>query len=227
MKRIVSLVFVTLWSSAALCAPSPTDLVAYKDAGARLVALIEIAQDKGEISLLKTPEVRGLVRSVSDESKVLRTDSYAASELGTLLDICDVANRASVSLMLFGLKAHLSSGANQQQAQAQTAALMTSNTVAFQDELKELHPFLLRCLAKEVAPMSQFVASLKPAEFTDVRRQGLMQARSGLLQMYAGALQSAIDTRYSDEYRLGLLAAMAESSESFASVMDLPVRRQL
>jgi len=227
MKRLVSLVFVALWGSAAFCAPSPADLVAYKDAGARLMALIEAAQEKGEISRLKTPEVVALVRSVSEESKVLRTNSYAASELGTLLDICDVANRASVSLMLFGLKAHLSPGANEQQMQAQMVALMTSNTVAFQDELKELQPFLLRCLAKEVRPMSQFVASLKPAEFTDVRRQGLTQARSGMLQIYAGALQATTDARYSNEYRLALLAALAESSDSLASVIELPVRRQL
>jgi hypothetical protein len=227
MKRLVSLVFVVLWNSAAFCAPSPADLLAYKDAGARLIALIEAAQEKGNISQLKTREVASLVRRVSDESKVLRTGSYTASELGTLLDICDVANKASVSLMMFGMKVHLRPGANQQQMQAQMVALMTSNTLVFQDELKELQPFLLRCLAKEVRPMSQFVASLKPAEFTEVRRQGLTQVRTGLLQIYAGALQAATDARYSNEFRLSLLVSLAESSDSFASVIELPVRRQL
>lgn len=225
MKRILSLMLVTICSSSAICAPSPADLADYKHFGGQLMALINAAQEKGEISQLKTPEVMSLVRSVSDEGKVLRTSTYTVGELGTLFDICDVANKASVSLMLFGRQAHLSPEANQQQAQ--TVALMDSNTLAFQDELRELQPFLLRCTAKQIRPMSEFITSLKPADFTDVRRQGLTQMRSGLFQMYEGALQAATDTRYSDEYRLALLAAMAENSDSFALAIELPVRRQL
>ena len=227
MKRILTLLSVALYSSTTFCAPTPSDLAAYNNAGARLMALIDAAQRNGEISQLKTPEALSLVRSVSDERKVLRTGTYTASELGSLLDICDVANKASVSLMLFGLKAHVIPGLDQQKMQAQIVALTARNVLTFQDQLRELQPFLLRCLSKEIRPMSEFVASLKPAEFTNVRRQGLIQARSGLLQMYAGALQAATDTRYSEKYRLGLLAAMAENSDSFASAIELPVRKQL
>ena len=98
---------IPLWSSAAFCTPSPDDLAAHKEAGARLAAWIETAQAKGQISLLKKREVMRLVKSVSDAARILRAGSYTSAELGTLLDTCDVANRASVSLMLFDPKAQL------------------------------------------------------------------------------------------------------------------------
>lgn len=226
MNRLMLLVFA-LWSSTAFGVPSTADLDAYKEAGARLLMLIEAAENKKDIKQLKTPEVMGLVSHISDESKVLRTDQYAASEIETLSDICDVANRVSKSLIRFDLKANLDPRANQQQIQALQIAQMNSNSLIFQDELKDIQSFLLRCLAKEISAASLFVASFKPEEFTDVRRQGLAQMRLGLSMVYTGAVQSATDTRYSDEFRLSLLAALAESSDSFASVTELTVRRQL
>lgn len=228
MKHRVSLISVILfWSSVALCTPSRDDLVSHKEAGARLTALIQAAQEKGHISQLKTLEVMNLVRSVSDETRVLKSGSYTSAELGALLDTCDVANRAAVSLMTFDLKAHWSKTMTQPQMQAAMVTLMNRNTVFFQDELKELQPFLFRCLAKEIQPMTQFIASLKPADMTDVRRQGLVQARTGLLQVYSGALLAVNDTRYRDDYRIALLAALAETSVQFVSIIELPQRKQL
>jgi hypothetical protein len=225
--EIASLCLVLFCSSAAFCAPGPGDLAAYKNAGAKLVSLIEAAQQAGQISQLKTPEVMGLVKTISDEKRILRPGSYTADELGSLMDVCGVANQASVSLALFNLKAHVGAMNSQEEMQAQTVALMNRNTVAFQEELGQLQPFLLRCLAKEIEPMTQFVASLKPADFTVVRRQGLAQARSGLLQIYTGAFQAANDTRYNDTYRTSLLAALSEISGRFATIMELSVRGHL
>jgi hypothetical protein len=228
MKLIMRLAAVTLLcSSTVLGAPNANDLAAYKDAGARLAALIDMAQKRGSIAQLRTAEVTRLVKIISDEGRILRADTYAVTEMGTLLDICDVANKASVSFVLFNLKAHIGPAANQQQIQTATIALANSNTLAFQDELKEIQPFLVRCLAKEVQPMTQFVSALKPAELTDVRRQGLAGARSGLLQIYSGALVAANDARYREDFRLALLAALAETSADFAPVLDLSVRRRM
>lgn len=219
-------VALLLWSTA-FGAPSANELAAYKSAGAQLGALIDRAQQEGGIGQLKTPEVKRLVKIMSDEKRMLRAEEYPVSEMGALLETCDVANKASVSLMLFDLKAHLEPGVGPRQMQAATIELMNANILAFQDELGELQPFLVRCLAKEVSPMTQFVSALKPGELTDVRRQGLARARSALLQIYAGALQAASDSRYREDYRLAVLSAMAETSVHFASVIAPPVRKQL
>jgi hypothetical protein len=211
-----------------LAAPTADDLAAYKEAGARLTSLIETAQQRGgAINQLKSSEVTRLVRVISDEDRILRADAYPVTEMESLLDTCDVANKASVSLMLFNLKAGLDPSANPQQTQAAVIKLANENVVAFQDELREIQPFLLRCLSKQVEPMTQFIATLKPAELTDIRRQGLVGARKGLLQIYTGALQAANDPRYREDYRLALLGALAETSAHFARILELPARKEL
>lgn len=216
-----------LWSSSTAAVPSPSDLAAYKNAGARLISLIASAQERREIAQLKTPEATRLLKAVTDEERILGAGSYAADELGTILDICDVANKVAVSLMLFDLWARVDPKKSEREIQASVVSIMNSNIVEFQDELKELQPFQLRCLAKEVAPMTEFVSSLKPVEFTEVRRQGLVGVRSGLLQIYSGALQAANDARYRDDYRVALLAALAETSAHLVPMMELPVRKDL
>ncbi len=228
MKKRVSLVFVILvWSSQVFCEPSSADLAAHKEAGARLTSLIQKAQDSSQVSQLKSPTVMSLVKVISNEARILKSDPYTSAELGTLLDICEVANRASMSLILFDLKAHLNETMTQSQIQAEAFALMNRNTAMFQNELKELQPFLIRCLAKEVQPMTQFMTSLKPADFTDVRRQGLAQARSGIYKIYAGALQISNETTYREDFRIALLVVLAETSDRFVSMFQLPERKQL
>jgi hypothetical protein len=215
---------ILLWSSAALCAPAANDLAAHKDAGTRLVTLIEAAD---KTSQLKTPQVTALVKRVSDDARMLRQASYTVADLGVIDDVCGTANKASVSFMLFGLKSQVNPADPQQQAQQKLIALMNQNTVVFQDELEKLQPFLLRCLAREIPLATQFVASLKPEELTPVRIQGLMGIRSGLLQVYSGVLQAANDTRFREDYRTAMLSVLAETSARFASVMDLSLRRRL
>jgi hypothetical protein len=222
------LALILLQSSTLLAAPTANDLAACKEAGARLTAMIETAQRSGgAISQLKSAEVMRLVKIISDEDRILRADAYPVTEMESLLDTCDVANKASVSLMLFNLKTRLDPTANQQQTQAAVIQLASENIAAFQDELEEIQPFLLRCLAKQVQPMVQFIATLKPAELTAVRRQGLAGARTGLLQIYTGALQAANDPRYREDYRLALLGALAETSVHFARILELPARKEL
>jgi hypothetical protein len=216
-----------LWSSPAFCAPSADDLAAHRDAGARLAALIAKAQDAKQLQQLKTPEVMSLVKTISDEERMLGTGTYSMAEIGTLMQICDVANKASMSLTLFDLRSHVDPKGTAQQIQAAMIPLMNSNTLAFQDELKEIQPFLFRCLAKEVAPMTAFTLSLKPSEFSPARRQGLLGARSGLMQVYVGALQAGKEGQVRDDYRAATLAALAETAATFASIVELSTRRKI
>jgi hypothetical protein len=227
MRKAFWQTVMLLWSSTALCAPSADALAGYKDAGARLAALIASAQDAKERQQLKTPEVMSLVATISDEARMLGTGAHSMAELGTLMEICDVANKASMSLTLFDLKSHLDPKGTAQQQQAAVIPLMNSNTLAFQDELKELQPFLFRCLASQVPPLTEFILSLKPADFTAVRREGLLGARSGLMQIYVGALRVGSEGQVRDDYRHAVLEALAETAATFASIVELPTRRKV
>lgn len=227
MNRWMCVILSMLWSPVLLCSPSAADLAVYKQTGERLVSLIEAAQAERGVPQLKTTEVMDLIRGMSEESRILRRGSYPESEVGTLIEVCGLANKVSVSLVLFELNEHISAGASQAETRAKVFALMHRNTLTFQDELQVIQPFLLRCLAKQLSAVSQFAASLSAEEITDVRRQGLATMRSGLTQLYVGVVVTANDARYSDAFRLSLLTALAETSGVFASAIELPVRRQL
>lgn len=225
--RLTWMYITLLFSSTAMSALNSTDLSTYRNASTQLAVLIASAQNGMKAPQLKTAEVMKLVQTISDEERLLKADAYSVAEMGDLLDICAIANQASVSFLLFDLKANINPNASPQQVADSLIPLMKSNVLAFQDELKELQPFLLRCLAKEVSPMTKFLASLKPADYTEIRRQGLAKMRSGLVQVYAGALQTANDPDVRDDYRIALLSALAETSVAFASVLELPVRKQI
>jgi hypothetical protein len=158
---------------------------------------------------------------------MLRAATYTPADIGGLMDICAVTTKATVSLMLFGLKSHLNPTQTPQQMLPEVVALANRNTIAFQEVLQQLQPFQLRCLAKEVEPLTAFVASLKPADLTDIRKQGLAQVRSGTMEVYTGGLLAANDTRLGAQYRASMLATLAETSGRFATILELPVRRQL
>ena len=224
-SRTLGMCVVLWWSSVAFCAPGPADLAAHKEAVARLVQLIEGAQEKRQVSLLKTPEAVRLIKDVSDIAGVLRPGSYTPAEIGPLIHTCGGANKASVALLLFGLTGQTSQPVPKAQAKAVMAALIDRNSVVFQDELKLLQPFLLRCMAKAIQPLTAFTSSLKPAELTDVRRQGIAQMRSGLLQVYTGVVQMVFESRYREDFKAALFEALAETSEHFSAVMQLPERQ--
>ena len=225
--RILSMYVALLWSSAAFCAPSPEDLAAHKVAGERLVLWIRTAQKNRDYSLLKTPETVGLIKEVSDAARILRTGAYKPAEIQSLLDTCAHATMASVLLVGVNPTAQLTPPAAEQHEQAETVAAMDRNAVLYQDELKQLQPFMVRCMAKVIPPLTAFTASLKPEELTDVRRQGIVMIRSGLMQVYPGVLQMVVDPRYRNDFKTALLEALAETSVHFATVMQLPERQRL
>lgn len=217
-------------SAAALSAPSADDVLAHQQATADFTALIETAQQSGQAAALQTPEAMRLVNVISDDARMLKTGTYAPAELGPLLDVCGRANRSTMMLALFDPHAVAQPNTahpKPAQLQAQMTERMNRNTLLFQDQLKALQPFLVRCMAKVIPPMTEFTQALPAADMTETRSQGLARTRSGLLQVYAGTLLLANDTAYRTDFRLALLAALAENTTDFVSVVPIPKRRQL
>lgn len=226
-RRRLGMFVMMLWSSAAFCEPSLEDLAAHRVAGQRLILQIQTAQKKHDASLLKTPETVRLIRVVSDAAHILRSGSYSPGDIQGLLETCYGAIMASVLLVGGDVNAQQTPSPAPHLKQAETVALMDHNAVLYQDELQQLQPFMVRCMAKVIPPLTAFASSLEPAALTDVRRQGVVMIRSGLLQVYPGIVQMMGDPRYSDDFKTALLEALAETSEPFASVMQLSERKQM
>jgi hypothetical protein len=225
--RLTLLSIFLLFGANAIAAPSAADLQSFNDAGARLLVLIADAEAARKVDALRTPEAKNLIQRLSDEGRMLSGPPYTATNLGTILEICEVVNKASVSLLLFEAKAQIDPKANPEQVNAALMPLMKGNSLQFQNELKELQPFLLRCLAKQIPAISQFMASLQPEEITEVRRNGLARMRLGVLQVFAGAFDAVNDAQYKADYRLALLSALAETADIFVTITQLSVRKQI
>src|SRR5262249_5038093 len=103
---------------------------------------------------------------------------------------------AVVEFTLFDARARIGEPKDKQAAMPQVIALMGDNIAAFAPQLGRLQPFTLRCYAKEIAPMAEFVATLSPDQMTSQRSQGLLQMRNGLSDVFAGVLKAVREERY-------------------------------
>lgn len=200
---------------------------AYLEAGTRMEQRIAQRSAMGDMPRIAEPETQALLDILSDRQRFLDSQTYAVSNLGELMEICGQANRVTMAYVLSGFKDRIDPKAAQEQIVREMIRTMEENTLSFQRELEELHPFLMRCLATQIQPMTEFMATLPPQELTPVRLAGLKQLRGGLLNSYIGHLQSAGNPAYRASYRKQLLRAMAENSHLFASALQLQARQQI
>lgn len=198
------------------------EVQSYRAASERFNTLVAAAEAAGSAELLHGAEVEQLVALLSDQRFV-----DAAPDLPTLVEYCQRAQDAVQALALFGLKARLEAKAAPEQQAKTLEKVQVENVARFGAALTALHPFLVRCTAAEIAPMTRYLASLKPAELTLDKQQGLAQFHAGLAQLFAGVLRSARDERYDAGYRLAVLKALAQGAPALAGAMPLAARRQL
>lgn len=213
-----------LLSAAVQSEPSEEALRAHQQAGVSLMGLIEAATDA---DALKRSDFRDLVQILADEERVLKSGSYSQAEFEPLSNICTSVNRASVSMLLIGLKAQNIQSLPQAEAQNRIQSLMMSNVKAFQDELAQLQPFLLRCMAKLIGPTTELLASLDADELNIHRRNGLAQMRQGLLGVYGMAIETACDESLGDAFKHAMLSALNDTSREFVTAIPLADRNRL
>lgn len=203
------------------------DLAAYREAGSKLMSLVAEAERAPEKKGLESEEIDQLVALLSNEMRFLGTKPHSAKDLENLLELCDTANRTVMSLAMFALKGHVDPTASPQKIASQVAELMNKNVETFGRHLRYLQPFSIRCLARQVPAMTDFVTSLPPALFTDVRRKGLEKFRAGLAHVFVDVVASLGNPNCDEAYRLALLESLADSAPSFISTLPVPVRFQI
>lgn len=200
---------------------------AYMEASAGMDQRIAHSSAKGEMPRATEPETRALLDVLSDRQRFLDSPTYDVGNIGELMDICGQANRISMAYALFGMKERIAANGAPDDIARQMVTLMEENVLSFQQELEQLHPFVLRCLAKEIRPLTAFATTLPPEELTPTRLAGLKQMRGGLVNSYSGHLHSIGNEALRPSYRRQVLQALAESSPSFASALQLPTRQQI
>lgn len=214
-------------SLSAASAQNSNDVAAYREAGSKFASIVAEAERGAGAKRLQTEEVDGLVAVLSDEKRFLKAERYSVSELNGLVDLCGVSNRAAMSLVFFALKKHIDPKADPQKIAIQLAALVQKNSESFSRHLSYLQPVSIRCVAKVVPPMTELVSSLTPAQFSDVRRAGLQQFRTGVAQLFVGTIQSLGNASNDEAYRLTLAQTLAESAPTLISALPVAVRLQI
>lgn len=208
-------------------AAAADDVAAYSEAGKKMQALVAQAENADDAKMLQTDEMNQLVTVLSDEKRFLHAEPYSKDHLGDLLQLCGTSNKAVMSLALFHLKGSIDPKADRKVIAQQVTALMEKNVQTFGRHLERLQPFMIRCTAKQVKPMSEFMASLAPEEMTSVRRKGLQQARNGFAQLLVGVVKNSNDTKFDKTYRLAIVKALAESAPELISTLPVEMRGRI
>jgi hypothetical protein len=194
----------------------------YRAASERFDTLAAAAEAAKSPELLQGGEAEQLVALLADGRFL-----DASPDLPTLVEYCQRAQNAVQALALFGAKARLDPKDGPEQQGRKLEKLQVENVERFGQALAALHPFLVRCTAAEIAPMTRYIAALKPAELTLDKQQGLVQFHAGLAQMFAEILRTARDERYDAGYRLAVLKALAQGAPALAGAMPLAARKQV
>lgn len=211
----------------ATAAPTAEALAEYRLASERFSTRIAEAEAGDKAAQLRDAEFARLVEALSDERAMLVEGPYSSGEVETDIEICGIANKATMSLVLFDLKASIAPSQDQQALMVEFNALMVRNILEFQDEFTQLQPFLFRCLAKQLRGLEQFIASLSPEQFTDVRRGGVVKMRQAILMTFHNILTAAGDPALKESYRIAVVSALAETAETYASAVPLSGRKLL
>jgi len=129
--------------------------------------------------------------------------------------------------MLFDLGSHVDKSMPAETLPQAVLRLEQRNLLTYQDELSELQPFEIRCMARQTPLLARFIERLKPEEITPVRLRGLEQGRRGIDGFFLGTLISANDISLSEHYRASILKALAETASEFVPIMKQDEREKL
>jgi hypothetical protein len=212
---------------AALCctATGPAgarDFSPYLQASQKLQALPEPPR-------LKEAQGAALLAVLGDSARFLDGATFTQADMEPLMLVCGTSNKVGVTYMLHGLKQAVA-GIDKQDMAAITRAVQATavrNVLQYQDEVALVLPFTLRCLARQLPLIEEFLGALPPADLNDVRRGGARQMQQGVLTSYAGYFQTLSEKGISEPNLRRLSGAMAEVAPAFASGLQLTQRRQL
>jgi len=221
MSRLVPLLFAAICAIAAAPAGAQ-EFAPYLQASKTLMAMRELPR-------MKDPIGPGLLDILGDSQTFLDKRPFTADDMPTLMEVCGVANKISVSYMLHGLDKGLA-GVDKNDVQAAARAMQAvamRNVFEYQDELAILMPFTLRCQARMAPLMEDFLRQLPPEELTDIRKGGVHQIQNGAFGSYSGYLTMITGSGIKDANLRRMSGTMAEVAPAYASIMQLAQRRQL
>lgn len=221
MRRHFSLLLAVLCGVTALPAGA-RDFSSYLQASQAVLA-------KRELPRLKDPMGAVLLDIVGDSAQFLDGAPFGQDDMMALLEVCAASNKINVTYILHNLQQDIA-GVDKNDVQAVAAAVQAQavrNVQEYQDELAILMPFTQRCHARMAPLVVNFLRDLPPEQLTDIRKGGVRQVRNGAFTSYTGYLTAISGGGIREANLRSLSAVMAEVAPAYASILTLPLRRQL
>ncbi|MBX3481618.1 MAG: hypothetical protein KF842_14590 [Caulobacter sp.] len=206
---VAASVAALLMAGPVLAAP---DTSAFKAANQRVAQAINA--NRADLPMLSDPKMAPTLRLAFDQQVLPLLplgDPMAA------LQDCSPAFQAMQAYAL-GASANLSP--------SEQALAAGRNAIRYHDEQSLIFAFAISCMARALPAAETFWTGLAPEQRTEVRREGLNKMRSGLTEIYGGALSMIGETPYTLANKAAILESLVRSGETFARVMTLDQRRQ-
>ncbi len=179
-----------------LAAEAPHNVAAWKAGASKL--------GDGGLPRLADPTSGALLRDAFKLEDLRTITPIVAADAPRLLDACGAAQAVWKSYVLW----------SKDGSPPDTA----KNEALFAPEISLGGAYTITCFGYTAVALRLFISSLPPDQLTDVRKQGLTQARMGMTQMATGLTQMLRQTTYSTEQKLMLARALEEAAPRFAAL---------
>lgn len=161
-----------------------------------------------------------LLDSLSDKQSFLSN----ATTLPELMPICGLANKVNFFILYYDMESVADKNTDLNQIPTIMLNLVSKNTIRFQNQLSLIQSFYITCQAKTLPLLADFYETLPPADLTEVRKQGLLEAQQGLVGIYSNSAVSLLDENLNPNYKDTIAAVLMEHSAIYFASLN-PAQR--
>jgi hypothetical protein len=205
------------------------ELSSYKLASHQFNELAARAKPQHRMPSRSEPAAASVLAVMSDHQRFFGKAKYTVKDTDAVLDMCDIANRTARAYLVFELAAYVdrSMAGIPGKVEALTRQVVTGNINKYQNEMIPLLVFQQHCTGAVLPLLSAYTAALPRRRMTKEQLEGLAQVRRGVVKLYLGSSQTALETGLSATNRHMLFDSLTQMSPLFSQVLDLPARREV
>ncbi|MCE2595757.1 hypothetical protein K6Y31_13175 [Motilimonas cestriensis] len=221
MKYLVLMIMVVI---AQPSYGSSTQVENYLNSSRKFEALIKKETATGKLPRTEDKAMAKVFNELSKSQSAITSETYSLEDFTALLEVCGKANQFGMKYLLHEMNSVVIKTDPPQVIQEKVVKLMSENSIKYQNELSVFYPFLVDCLAIQSSLTLPFWESLPLDQRTQVRKDGLIQVRKGVLQLYAGVLTSLGDSQLKLAFKESLLESATQAAPVIASLLSLDSR---
>lgn len=223
MKKLIFLVLLLFCSTSYAGDESDVYFQAARDFENRVLE----KRVKNSMPTLADEGVASLFSVLTDVQRFVVKPRYKVKDIDKLSEVCGKASSLNYLYLFHDARDINWAGLSQRQMSEALQATLLKNSIRYQNETTQLLSFVVSCLAQSMPLLEEFIRSLDENELTEIRVQGLVQTKKGILDIYFGIIKSLQDNKISRGNKLILVRALASNSIKYLPLISFENRRLL